>query len=220
MKLMRIAVLANSWKHGDYCIAGIEASSRKWVRPVTELDDGRIPKSHMKTHGRFPQLLDILAMPLHETGPDYGFACENRTIGEGEWHFRGQVDVNALLKYVEQPEHVLHNDERCVTVEEMQQKPIEERTTLQLIRVDDFEVHEKKGISPNQYQMLGVVPSGGRKLALSITDPVYFDKLCRGHKPSKSCLLTLSLGMPYKPPEWGDDMPAACWKLIAGVIEI
>jgi len=220
VKLYRIAVLANSWKHGDYCIAGIEASSRKWVRPVTELDDGRIPKEYMKTHGRFPQLLDILAIPLHETGPDYGFACENRTIGKGEWHLRGQIDVETLMKYVEQPEYILHNDQRYVTVDEMQSLPAEERRTLQLIRVDDFEVEEKKGKTPNQYQMLGMVQLGGQRLALSITDPVYYQKLASGHKPSKSCLLTLSLGMPYKPPEWGDAASSACWKLIAGVIEL
>ncbi|MHC4676481.1 MAG: dual OB domain-containing protein, partial [Planctomycetota bacterium] len=45
-------------------------------------------------------------------------------------------------------------------------------------------------------------------------------RLNKGHKPSNSCLLTMSLGMPYKPPDWEEDEPPVCWKLISGVIEL
>ena len=35
--------------------------------------------------GREPSLGDVLAIPLAETGPDFGFECENRSILPGKW---------------------------------------------------------------------------------------------------------------------------------------
>jgi hypothetical protein len=93
MNLTRIIVLANSLKHGDSCLAGLDISTRKWVRPVTNLDDGRVRRSDMKIGTHSPQLLDILDIPLDATGPDFGFESENRTILPGQWHLRGQADI-------------------------------------------------------------------------------------------------------------------------------
>jgi hypothetical protein len=116
MNLTRIIVLANSLKHGDFCLAGIDLRTGRWVRPVTNLDDGRVRSSDIRTGMHPPRLLDILDIP--------------------------------------------------------------------------------------------------------ITDPVFCRRLTTGHEPSASCLLTMSLSMPHKPPEWQADNPPACWKLIAGIIEL
>ena len=88
MTITRIVVLANSWKHHDWCLAGIDLDTGKWVRPVTSLDDGRVPKTSMKLDGYFPALLDVLEIPLDSTGPDFGFESENRTILPGRWYRR------------------------------------------------------------------------------------------------------------------------------------
>jgi len=86
MSTTRIVVLANSWKHQDWCLAGIDLDTGKWVRPVTGLDDGRVPEKSMKLDGYFPKLLDILEIPLDSTGPDFCFESENRIILPGRWH--------------------------------------------------------------------------------------------------------------------------------------
>ena len=119
MNLTRIIALANSWKHRDSCLAGIEISTGKWVRPVTNLDDGRVRKNDRRVGTHWPQLLDILDIPLDTTGPDFGFESENRTILRGQWHLHGQADVKDVLKYARRPHHVLHNDRKYVTIEEM-----------------------------------------------------------------------------------------------------
>ncbi|EDZ93159.1 hypothetical protein AmaxDRAFT_4043, partial [Limnospira maxima CS-328] len=49
--MSKLICLANSRKNNDRCIAGIEISTGKWVRPVTRLDDGRIPVN-MSSTGR------------------------------------------------------------------------------------------------------------------------------------------------------------------------
>jgi len=220
VNLTRIIVLANSLKHSDSCLAGIDISTGRWVRPVTNLDDGRVRKSDMKIGTHSPQLLDILDIPLDSTGPDFGFESENRTILPGQWYLRGRADAKDVLKYAICPDCVLHNDWKYVTSEEMKEKPFENRTTLQLIRVDNFNVRDRRTASTDKHQWKGIISSGGRGLELNITDPVFFEKLNGGHAPSKSCLLTMSLGMPYRPPHWNEDEQPVCWKLIAGIIEL
>lgn len=220
MTITRIVVLANSWKHRDWCLAGIDLDTGKWVRPVTHLDDGRIPKTSMKLGGYFPALLDVLEIPLDSTGPDFGFESENRIILPGRWYQRGKMMPKDIEKYAKRPYYVLHNHKKYVTPRDLQQKPFAKRVTLQLIRVDSFTVRDARRKSTDKPSWKGTILSGGRELELGITDPVYFKRLNSGHKPSSFCFLTMSLGMPYKPPDWDEDDEPACWKLISGVIEL
>jgi hypothetical protein len=215
-----MVVLANSWKHWDWCLAGIDIATGKWVRPVTTLNDGRVPKFCMDLDGYFPRILDILEIPLDANGPDFGFASENRIILPGKWQRRGRVRADDLTRYVQRPACLLHNDKKIVTVDEMRQKPPAKRVTLQLIRAEDFRVADARRPGTEKPQWRGIVHSGGRALELGITDPVFCERLARGYAPSKTCLLTLSLGMPYKPDDWPDEQSPVCWKLIAGVIEL
>jgi len=220
MSMTRIVVLANSWKHNDWCLAGVDLDTDKWVRPVTGLDDGRVPQTAMKLGGYFPALLDVLEIPLDSSGPDFDFESENRTILPGRWYHRGKLTPEDIRKYAKRPYYVLHNHRKYVTCKELQQKPFEKRVTLQLIQVSGFKVRDARRESTDKPNWKGAILSGGRKLEVKITDPVCFERLNRGHKPSPSCFLTMSLGMPYKPPDWDKDERPVCWKLIAGVIEL
>ena len=220
MTMTRMVVLANSWKHHDWCLAGINLDTGNWVRPVTDLDDGRVPKTSMKLGGYFPALLDVLEIPLDSTGPDFGFESENRTILPGRWHQQGKMTPKEVEKYAKRTYYVLHNRRKYVTPGELQQKPFEKRVTLQLVRVNSFTVCDARKKPTDRHSWKGVISSGGREIEVGITDPVFFERLNRGHKPSPSYLLTMSLGMPYKPPDWDEDDEPACWKLISGVIEL
>jgi len=220
MNTTHIVVLANSWKHQDRCLAGIDLNTGKWVRPVTGLDDGRVPETSMKLGSHFPELLDVLEIPLDSTGPDFGFESENRTILPGRWHIRGKMTPKDIEKYAKQSRYVLHNRKKYVTTKELQQKPIAGRMTLQLVRTDSFKVRDARRKNTDKPNWKGAISSCGRELEVKITDPVFCEKLNRGYKPSPSCLLTMSLSMPYKPPDWDEDEEPVCWKLIAGVIEL
>jgi hypothetical protein len=218
--MTRIVVLANSWKHDDWCIAGIDLDTGKWIRPVTELDDGRIPHNRMKLGGYFPRLLDILEIPLDSTGPDFGFESENRTILPGKWYRRCTASPNDVRKHTRNSDYILHNKNKYVTVDEMQAKPFEKRTTLQLIETDTFCVRDVRETPLDKHEWKGIITSGGRELDVKITDPVFADRLNNGYEPSSSCVLTMSLSMPYKPSNWDAERQPVCWKLIAGVIEL
>lgn len=217
--MTRIVVLANSWKHQDWCLAGIDLDTGKWVRPVTDLDDGRVPKTSMKLGGYFPELLDVLEIPLDSTGPDFDFESENRTILPGRWYRRDKMMLKDIERYAKQPYYVLHNKKKYITTKELQQKPFMKRATLQLIRADKFKVLDTRRKTTDKHNWKGVILSGDREFEIKITDPVFFKRLNNSHKPSPTCLLTMSLSMPYKPSDWDEDEEPVCWKLIAGVIE-
>lgn len=221
MTRTRLVVLANSWKHSDWCIAGIDLDTGAWVRPVTTLPDGRVPKSAMKLNGYFPKLLDIIELPLAPTGPDYGFEKENKTILPGQWLHHGRMCPADLQPYAKSTEDcILHNDESLVSLEVLQGKPLKDRYSLQLIHACDFKARASIKRTNGETTWQGIFTSKGTCFSTRITDPMFIGKTTAGYRPIPNCLLTMSLSMPYKPPEWDEEKAPACWKLIAGVIEL
>jgi hypothetical protein len=215
----RLVCLANSWKLRGRCVAGIELRTGRWVRPVTNLPHGEVPVRQTCVGGREPKLLDVLDIPLDTTGPDYGFERENRTILLGDWVLAGTLDGKEVGRYVETGRPVLHNSYKYVGRGTLERMPADQRQTLQLIKVNRLVIYEAQR-SSGKRKWEGLVPmQDGSGKRLGITDPAFCAKLDRGHRPREACLLTMSLSLPYTPPNW--DGPAdPCWKLIAGVIEL
>lgn len=217
--MTRIICLANSWKHRDRCIAGINTLKGEWIRPVSNLPDGRIPKEMRLVEGMEPALLNILEIPLAKTGPDFGFERENLSILPGKWQRVGQVPPAYLIKYCSKEEYILHNDKRYVTVSFLQSLPPSQRRTLELIKPVKFLV-KPIGLRFEASQKWEgyIVKENGQELTATITDPVFIRRLELGYRPTTNYLITVSLSMPWKPGDWEGDDP--CWKLIAGVIEL
>jgi hypothetical protein len=217
--MTQIICLANSWKRGDRCIAGINSLKGKWIRPVSSLPDGQIPKEMRMIDGREPALLDILEIPLAKTGPDFGFECENLSVLPGKWRKVGQVPPAYLNKYCHQEEYILHNAQRYVTVNFLQSLPVEQRQTLQLVKALEFSVRNTGHRFEGGEKWEGsILTNTGQRLTTTITDPVFTRKLELGYRPNNQCLVTVSLSMPWRPTDWEGDDP--CWKLIAAVVEL
>jgi len=218
--LTRIICLANSRKHGAYCLAGIDPSTGAWVRPVSGLDDGRVERRTMQTGGAFPALGDILELPLAQTGPDFGFECENLTILPGAWKIGGAVNPADLLAYCTDEPHILHTDDPYVTVQYLNSLPFDKRRTLQLVEAFDFEAFSTGLSAQGGRKWNGsFVSSQGCRLSARITDPALAEKLEQGYRPARRCVVTVSLSMPIKKP--GQQIEGdPCWKLIAGILEL
>ncbi len=220
MSMTRLVILANSWKHSDWCLAGIDLDTGLWVRPVTRLDDGRIPKAAMQLDGYFPQLLDVIELPLAATGPDYGFEKENRTLLPGKWRRYEKMRPEMLKPYAKRSAILLHTSGISVPLNLLHQKPAAERHSLELAHTDAFRVRRASCRATGEPTWQGILPLASGEVAIRITDPVMVGKLNAGYVPQPACLLTISLSMPYTPPDSDDGYETACWKLIAGVIEL
>ena len=216
--MVQLVCLANSWKHGDRCIAGIDLKTGQWIRPVSNLVDGRIPTQIRLIDGKEPALLDILDIPLEKNGPDFGFAIENRTLASGVWQKAGQVKATDLLLYCEPHSPILYNRYPCVTVPFLKAHPRHERRSLELVHVKQLSVKQKPRRSGGMRWIGTLIPVMGERLEdIPITDPVWVSKLEAGYRPQNPLLVTLSLSMPHSPS--GNSAEEVCWKLIAGMIE-
>lgn len=218
-RMTQIICLANSWKRGERCIAGINPNNGEWIRPVSDLTDGRIPKTMRQINRREPALLDILEIPLGQTGADFGFEKENRSVLPGKWQKKGKLKPTDLLKYCDNPKYILHNQQRYVSISFMQSLPEAQRQTLQLIVAIAFSAKAVGKRFEGSEKWEGTVKTQtGETLTATITDPVFTRKLELGYRPQNPCLVTVSLSMPWRPDDWEKDDP--CWKLIAGVVEL
>jgi hypothetical protein len=218
--LKRIVCLANSWKLGERCIAGVDMDTGKWVRPVCDNSypkDGRVPRSIRLIGGREPRLLDVLQIPLASTGNDFGFECENLSVASGEWKFLGQVQPTALVRIRSNFPYILHNSSKYVNPSALRALPFPQRRTLQLIRASSFSVTKSSQGNTGWRGTLRTINGQTLKDA-KITDPVFAERLEAGYQPTGSYWVTVSLSMPWAPTDdWSE---APCWKLIAGVIEV
>ena len=215
----QIICLANSWKHGERCIAGIEPKTGQWIRPVANREDGRVSANVRLLNGREPQLLDILDIPLAPNPTTRDWNCENRLILPGSWRKVGQVQPKDVLKYCCGDRNILHNTKKYVSLPFLQAQPVRQRRTLQLVQAISFSVQGiQRRSGGTQWKGTLVTNTGQRLSGASITDPVLAAKLQYGYIPQLPCLVTVSLSLPHRPPNWEGGDP--CWKLIAGVIEL
>ena len=211
--MTQIICLANSIKRQERCIAGINPETGKWLRPIYKNypDNGRVPRKIRLIDGEEPALLDILDIPLEDSGLDFGFESENRNIAQGQWRKVGQVSPQDVLRFASRNNLILHNSSRYVTVQYLQSLLPQKRQTLQLVYVD------KLIISSDQRAKL-ILNNSCLLEKIKITDPILLKKSYSGYQVSGYCLVTISLSMPFRPDDSWEVDP--CWKLVAGVIEL
>lgn len=209
--MAQIICLANSKKYGDRCIAGIEITTGKWIRPFSNLEYGQVPIKMCLIDGEEPKLLDILEIPLATTGS--GYECENRSILHGKWQRVGRASLTDLIQYCEQ--QIIHSQWlNFVPLSFIKALPYHQRRSLQLIRTIKVNVF--------YYQNTGkweasFTTTCGQIIRAKITDLALIEQLNIGLTLKNECLVTLSLSQPWRKTE-SDDL--ACWKLIAAVIEL
>ncbi len=215
--MTKIICLANSRKYGARCIAGIDVNTGRWVRPVSSTrSDGAIPEQMQRIEDEDVKLLDVLAIPLERSGPDYEFQPENRLVARGTWRKVGQVGVEKILPYCENIPFVLHN--RCpdrVPWKFIEALPSKQKKSLQLVRARRVEFRKATSAS-GRIQVRASFPYRGNRYDMVVTDLVAERRTKRNTKISSDCILTISLGGPF--PEHDPD--PQCYKLVAGVVEL
>ena len=127
--------LANSWKGGNRCIAGISPDTGKWIRPCYGDGTQGIPEDVRFVNGREPRLLDILFIPVGDSGPNANIQPENRSIIAGPWPQMGAVAAADLAPYCEESPHLLFSDRDRLHVDDVRALPRAQRKSLALVRV-------------------------------------------------------------------------------------
>lgn len=216
--------LANSWREGGRCVAGVRLDGEGWIRPVISPEGGPLQQRHYRLDaGRSIALLDHVrvsvtgrsALPYHP---------ENWLLKEGDpWELLDKIGIEragTILKpYFAGDPLLFGNDARWCDSSDFQSRPSESSLAL---------------ISPSDLRWTVIQSWGKRKCRaqfrlgnvsynLPVTDPEWDSRLLRLENGSHATqevndgndanvVLTISLGAPFAL------QGNRCYKIVAGVM--
>lgn len=208
--MVTIVCLANSFKGGGRCVAGIDINSGKWIRPIGKEKEGAIGRERL-IEGREPQMLDIIELPLGAPADNLGCQPENRVLLDGQWRLKGKMPLQEITKYVDDSGPILHNHCEKVSYSYFNENNRSNWKSLQLIRADGV-TFQKKEIN-DKIKDSCIFWKDTHKYNIRVTCPIE-DNYLAG---PGNYYLSVSLAGPFKRDDCESDY---CWKLITGIIPI
>lgn len=208
---MKIICLANSYKHKGRCIAGIDLQSGRWIRPISDLESGKISEDNPHINVKNIQLLDIVDIPINST-EKLGHEIENYRYHNDFWQVMDKAKITDLFPHCESS--LLYPEfERCIPFNYFEHQS--SVRTLQLIEVKSLYCY-RNGYGKPKVRILDK-EYGISDVELSITDPIILERLNDQHSFTCHGLVCLSFAQPWRKYEWEELM---CYRLVAGVVEI
>jgi hypothetical protein len=214
--MVRLICMANSWRDGGRCIAGIDIDTGQWVRPVPP-GGGPIPEPRAILEGKQIAPLDLIQMDLDEPAFNTRFQCENRRVLDWNWKRLNRILASNVVYYSSRSKYVLHGPGKVVEPAQMESLPPQKWASLQLIHVKNafFRRDDRKA---DRWKAEFSIGWFGPKYCIAVTDPQATELLNKGEEIRAECLLTVSLTEPIEFPQY--NKPPLCYKLVAGVIEL
>lgn len=209
--MAKIIILANSFRPGGYCMAGIDSRTGKWIRPVPRYGSRAVPRSVAERFG----LLAVVEIPFASDMPRNHYQRENRFVASWDWKIVGNVSHREIIGYCEDSIMILHSHTDYVEPGYFDSLPFEQWKSLQLIRTRvDF---SKDTYKPRHWRA-SFYDGSGHHLYLKVTDAIIVAELNDGAQVGPDCILTISLAGPWAPRD--GSQPERCYKLVAGVIQL
>ena len=168
---MKLLCLANSYKEGGRCIAGvmldehnnpiIENNQPIWIRPIFKAKNGQIPNELCVTITP----LDIIEIDnTNKIGT--GYQLENTTFKEDKITIVARADNSILSNLYSSTEFIFNNNKKAFTEDTIK----EVNHSLILIKVSDFNIIEKT------YPKIRIeINYKNNCYDLPVTDPVFLN---------------------------------------------
>jgi hypothetical protein len=208
-----IIVLAMSEKYGNYCIAGIDISTGKWIRPMSERKDlfGAVPLDIKYNNGKKPKILDIAKINFIRYEPNRT-QTENYVYDSSQrWIKKGTFSKNDLPKYINRNKYIFFNDDKKLEPKDILNIPKIKRYSLTLVKPLTIDINiktfEQKNITISfNYNNINYE-------YIKVTDPIFKNEYLShddGWETLSNCFLVLSLGEEWK---------GYLWKMVATIIK-
>ena len=209
--MTRMICLANSWRPGGRCVAGIDLDTEDWVRPVPAAGGG-IP---LRIASQI-DVLDVVEMELDPPLLTTRFQRENRVAPNWKWKVVGKLTADDVVGLCDDTTPIFYGDGDRVLPQQIDELPPKEWKSLQLVQPRElrFATDRWKASDWRAHFQDAV----GNHYPLKVKDPTFLDNLKADETPSDSCLITVSLGGPWAPDD--GSQPEQCYKLAAAVIEL
>lgn len=213
---MKILCLANSFKEGGRCLAGIllddnnqpviKANRPVWIRPICNTEHSQVPTylcSHIK-------VFDVIEIDNANIIAE-GYQSENTTFNENSLNVIGRIDNKAVLNNLcdNNLNSVVFGNRGKAVPEDIIQNI---NYSLMLIMSSNFQVIEQE-YHDREYPQIRLTFSYNRaSYNLPITDPVFLNDYKKNSElldDKDEIFLVLSLGVPFN--DW-------YYKLVAAII--
>ncbi len=188
----QICILTKSLKDRDYCVAGIDITTGKWIRLVTSKDGGAFPKE-MLDDKHFKEL-NVLEVEVKDHVP-YHVQTEN-------WLFDENAEIKEIgslskqqvfnLRPIEKPDMIFDSQKN-----ELEHSDIKKLNhSLEMVNVKDLQLDTSmKGDGRHHYKVK--FQYNGHEYNLALTDPKYrnedFDQI---RIPSATIIVSIP-AVPY-----------------------
>jgi hypothetical protein len=225
VKSLKMICLANSRKISGRCIAGKDADSLAWIRPVSNRTAEEISEQERQfKDGKMPAVLDILRIAVIGEKPNF-FQSENVLINpQYYWSKAGTFSKKDLLKIIDKPvslwengysSYYGHNDR--VPINNLAGKG----GSLYLINPSTLEIHvQVEGVEfggPGKRRVRAKFVHHKKSYTIAVTDPLiekqYFakkDGVYKIENVEDRIFMCVSMGLPYE-----DNF---CYKFVASII--
>src|SRR6266700_4124926 len=134
--VVKMVCLANSWRPGGHCVAGIDLDTGEWIRPVPKgakaIPD---PATHFGKHDLAP--LDIIELEIAISKSTTKYQRENRIVTSSGWKLIGTLKAADVMKYCDKSTSVLHSSSKIVDPADLEILPPEKWRSLELRHVSN-----------------------------------------------------------------------------------
>lgn len=97
-----IVILAKSAKQGNYCVAGIELSTNKWIRPIShdeKIEDAVTAAELTYSDNTEAQILDVVEIDFEDTPVENKIQPENFFFKNKTWKKLGSWNLSDVEKF-------------------------------------------------------------------------------------------------------------------------
>lgn len=209
MSEKEIVILAKSIKHGNFCVAGKDVSTKKWIRLVSDNNGSALTGQQiLTTNSNYKDTYQVKT--LHKVKVKFSHPApllqqpENEVINpQHTWQQNFSLSQAQLANYVDSPE-TLWGCENRLLYEDITQGSITISQSLYLVPVSNLSLYT----NPQDKRKAHFTYNDVRYTTMSVTDP-NFDKLVSEQGFYKSAYLVISLGEKYT-----DNY---CYKMVAAI---
>lgn len=212
-KLM--VILAKSAKYGNYCVAGIELSTNKWIRPISHDENiaDAVPVEDLTySDNTEAQILDVVEIDFEDTPVQNAIQPENFFYKNSKWKKFAHWNLSDFEKFCgfDSTDFIFYDTSRRLEIDTINNA--DKKKSLLILPLENFSVSivirndEKKFKANFSY-------GGINYEDFSVGDIVlrekFFDKPCGNFFVAEKSVATLSLTNPFK--------DNRCYKMIANL---
>lgn len=142
MFIRKLIILAESAKYGNYCVAGVDVETGKWIRPISEkpeLEDA-VPLDDLKyPDGSRVELLDVVEIKFSDRSANNPIQPENFFYNaKYYWQKVGRVTLQELIdgRGYDSRDKIFYNHERSIFGAKVVK--LEARESLLLLPVENL----------------------------------------------------------------------------------